>query len=81
MSHRAEALLREALTLPPEERADVAAELVASLDDRPAEDAAAVEAAWAKEIERRARRALAAESSGERWEDVRSRIGHRLAEG
>ncbi|MDA1315573.1 MAG: addiction module protein [Acidobacteria bacterium] len=58
MSQRAEALLREALALPPEERAGVAAELVASLDDQPAEDAAAVEAAWAKEIERRARRAF-----------------------
>jgi len=66
--------------LKPDERADVAAELVASLDDPPTENAAAVEAAWAKEIERRARRALAGESSGEPWEDVRNRIAHSLAE-
>ena len=65
-------LLREALTLPPEERADVAAELLASLDDTDA-DVADVEAAWAVEIERRARRVLAGESSGISWEDVRQR--------
>ncbi|MGH8589429.1 MAG: hypothetical protein ACREXX_08885 [Gammaproteobacteria bacterium] len=38
MSKRAQALLREALTLPPEERADVAAQLLASLDDSATED-------------------------------------------
>ncbi len=49
---RAETLLREALTLSPEQRADVAADLLASLDDSDAEDPAAVQAAWAAEIER-----------------------------
>ena len=78
MTDRAQALLREALTLPPDERADVAAELLASLDDSTTEDLAAVQAAWAKEIERRARRALAGESSGEPWEDVRDRAARRL---
>jgi hypothetical protein len=48
MTDRAEAVLREALTLPVEERADVAAELLASLDDEPTEDLAEVEKAWAK---------------------------------
>jgi len=52
MSDRAQTLLREALKLSPEERADVAAELLASLDDSDAEDPAAVQAAWAAEIER-----------------------------
>ncbi len=33
-----------------------------------------VEAAWAAEIEKRARRALSGESAGEPWEDVRRRI-------
>jgi hypothetical protein len=33
MTDRAQALLREALTWPVDERADVAAELLASLDD------------------------------------------------
>lgn len=73
MSSRAQDLLREALTLPLDERANVAAELLASLDDAEAERPADVEAAWAAEIERRARRALADESGGIRWEDVRRR--------
>ena len=73
MTSKAADLLREALALPIQERADVAAELLASLDDAPADDAAAVEAAWAVEIERRARRAMAGESSGTPWEEVRRR--------
>ena len=77
MSDRAQTLLREALTLPPDERAAVAAELLASLDD-PTEDQAAVQPAWATQIERRARRVLAGESTGEPWEDVRDRIAQRL---
>ena len=71
MSPRAQDLLREALTLPLNERADVAAQLLASLDDAAADDPAEVEAAWAAEIERRARRVLAGESAGIPWEDVR----------
>jgi hypothetical protein len=73
MSDRAETLLREALMLSPDERADVAAELLASLDDADAEDPAAVQTAWATEIERRARRVLSGESAGEEWKDVRNR--------
>ena len=80
MSDRAQALLREALTLPVDERAEVAAELLASLDDSTVEDPAAVQAAWAKEIERRAHRVLAGESAGEPWEEVRDRITRRLTE-
>jgi len=70
MTERARTLLREALTLAPEERADVAAELLASLDEPLSEDPAAVQVAWAKEIERRARRVLADESQGQAWETV-----------
>jgi putative addiction module component (TIGR02574 family) len=73
MTSRAQDLLREALTLSIDERADVAAELLASLDDDGAENSAEVEAAWAAEIERRARRVMAGESEGTPWEDVRSR--------
>ncbi|OFW05031.1 MAG: hypothetical protein A3I61_19160 [Acidobacteria bacterium RIFCSPLOWO2_02_FULL_68_18] len=73
MTSRAHDVLREALALPLEERADVAAELLASLDDAAAERPADVEAAWAAEIERRARRALADESVGVAWDDVRRR--------
>lgn len=60
------------MTLPIDERADVAAELLASLDEARAEDPAEVEAAWAAEIERRARRVMAGESQGVPWEDVRA---------
>ncbi len=73
MSPRAQELLREALALPLDERADVAAQLLASLDDAAADDPAEVEAAWAAEIERRARRAIAGETTGVPWEDVRRR--------
>ena len=72
MTSRARELLREALTLPVEERADVAAELLASLDDG-SEDPAEVEAAWAAEIERRARGVVAGGSPGASWQDVRNR--------
>jgi len=80
MSSRAQEVLREALALPVADRADVAAELLASLDDARAENPAEVEAAWAAEIERRARRVMAGESAGVRWEDVRRRAEAELRE-
>lgn len=55
-------VLREALRLAPEARAEVAAEILASLDPHP-EDEEAVQAAWAQEIERRA--AAARRSGGD----------------
>jgi putative addiction module component (TIGR02574 family) len=64
-------ILDEALELSPEERADLAYELISSLDGPPDPDA---EEAWAKEIERRARRYLAGESPGIPWEDVLERL-------
>ena len=78
MTDRAQALLREALALPVDERAGVAAELLASLDQAAAEDPAEVKAAWAVEIEARARRVMSGESAGEAWPDVRARILNRL---
>ena len=74
-----EALLHEALKLPRRERANVAAELLASLDDDLTDDAKTLEKAWAAEIERRAQRVLAGESSGTPWEQVKQRIARRLA--
>ena len=76
MTQRAQKLIREALELPLNERAEVAAELLASIDGEPDSDA---EAAWATEIERRARRAIAGESVGSDWADVRARIEAQLA--
>ena len=78
MTSRAQELLREALKLPLDERAGVAAELLASLDDAEQERADEVDAAWAAEIERRARRVLAGESVGTPWEDVRRRAKEEL---
>ena len=80
MTDRAQDLLREALTLPIDQRADVAAELLASLDEPSTMDAKAVQAAWASEIERRARRVMAGESAGEHWEHVRASVARRLAD-
>ena len=59
-----------ALELSIEQRAELAVELIASIDGDPDAD---VEAAWATEIERRARRALAGDSQGQEWRGVFSR--------
>ena len=74
-----DALLKEALRLPVRDRADVAAELLASLDDEPPHDPEDVAKAWAAEIERRGRRVLAGESAGVPWEEVKGRLEERLA--
>ncbi len=73
MSPRAQELFREVMALSVKERADLAAELLASLDEAAAEDPAEVEAAWAEEIERRARRVVSGESVGLPWDEVRRR--------
>jgi putative addiction module component (TIGR02574 family) len=71
MTKPAEAVLAEALRLDVDARAEVAAEILASLDGPADPDA---EAAWAAEIERR----VAAIESGtarlEPWAEVRRRI-------
>jgi putative addiction module component (TIGR02574 family) len=73
MTSKAQALLQEALGLPIDERAGVAAELLASLDDVATENPGEVEAAWAVEIETRARRVMAGKSQGVPWDLVRAR--------
>ncbi len=80
MTGRARELLDEALTLVPEERAAVAAQLLASLGERPAAGRPETREAWAAEIERRARRVLSGQSSGEPWDAVRGRVARRLSE-
>jgi putative addiction module component (TIGR02574 family) len=54
--------------LSPSERAELAENLLASLDGEPETD---VEAAWASEIERRARESLANADDDLSWEPVR----------
>ena len=71
MGERAHKVLKDALGLPVQERADIIAELLASLEGEADED---VEAAWAVEIERRARAALADPHGGEPWDAVRDEL-------
>ncbi len=80
MTSRAQELLREALALPAQERAEVVVQLLASFDDA-TEPNEAVEAEWAAEIERRADRVLAGKSDGRSWQDVRSRANDDLRRG
>lgn len=78
MSGHAEKLLHKALGLPLDERASVAAELLASLDE-PREPPAEVEAAWAAEIEQRAQRVLSGQSRGKPWPELRQELDSRLS--
>lgn len=71
MSERARKLLEDAMALPVTERAELAADLLASLDGDPDPE---VEAAWAREIERRAREALADADDDIAWETVRAEL-------
>ncbi|XYH98587.1 addiction module protein [Sorangium sp. So ce1128] len=69
------AVLAEALQLPPEERADVAKRLIASLDGPADED---VEAAWLAEVERRLQDVDRGAAKVTPWDDVRERLARRL---
>jgi putative addiction module component (TIGR02574 family) len=69
MSERARKLLHDAMDLRVSERAELAADLLASLDGEPEAD---VEAAWASEIERRAREALTNPDDDVAWETIRA---------
>lgn len=80
MTERGRELLDEALTLVPEERADVAAQLLASLGEPAAAGSPDTREAWVAEIERRARRVLSGQSSGEPWDAARRRVARRLSE-
>jgi putative addiction module component (TIGR02574 family) len=75
MTKAAEAVLADALRLDTDARAELAAELLASLDGPPEPDA---EAAWAAEIERRVAAIEAGTVRLEPWEDVRRRIGKEI---
>lgn len=71
MTKAAEAILADALRLDLDARAEVAAELLASLDGSADPDAAA---AWAIEIERRVAAIEAGMVKLELWENVKRRI-------
>lgn len=71
MTKSAEAVLAEALQLDDQDRAELAAELLASLDG-PADPGA--EEAWAEEIERRVESLENGTAELESWEEVKRRI-------
>lgn len=71
MTERARKLLHDAMELPVAERAELAADLLASLDG---EADGEVEAAWSAEIERRARDAHANPDDDVAWESVRAEL-------
>lgn len=77
MTDHGDTVLREALALPADERAQVAAGLLASLDEEHelAED---VTSSWAVEVERRARQVLTGSRPSEDWDVARNRIAGRL---
>ena len=75
MTKTAEAVLADALRLDPKSRAELAAELLASLDGPAGSDA---EAAWAAEIERRVAAIEAGSAKLEPWERVKHRIEKEL---
>jgi putative addiction module component (TIGR02574 family) len=76
MAARVTHVLEEALGLSAADRADLAAELLSSLDGPADADA---ESAWLAEIERRALRAASGESIGVSRDEVRARIARRLS--
>ena len=65
------ALLEQALSLPQEDRAEIAARLLESLDDG---DREGVDAAWAQEIDRRCDALDNEEAVTSDWNEFRARI-------
>lgn len=76
MSTNADTILGTALALPPDERAWLAEELIASLDE--GQDAE-IQAAWAAEIEKRIAEVESGEAETVSWEEVSARIRAKLA--
>jgi putative addiction module component (TIGR02574 family) len=75
MTERASDVLEQALKLSTEERALLAAELLASVDGEPDADAAS---AWAAEIDARIARVKASGPTGDDWAVVRERVAQGL---
>ena len=80
MTHDATELLKRALALTVEERAQLAGSLLESLDGAP-DDPEAVEAAWNEEIARRIADLDSGKARTVPWEEVRHRISSKLTHG
>jgi putative addiction module component (TIGR02574 family) len=75
MTQEAHELLQKALALPDEERAELAGNLIASLDATVDQD---VDAAWQQEVVRRSRDVQSGEVDTVPWEDVQLKGRTRL---
>lgn len=73
MTNAAEALLRQALRLPVEDRALLVSRLLESLDEDAADDAS-IEKLWSSEAERRARTLESGEAMPMGWDHVTARV-------
>jgi len=71
MSSVAEKLISEAMSLSEDERLEMAAELIASVDGPPDAD---WEAVWLAELDRRRDAATARGETAAEWSDVRARL-------
>lgn len=80
MGRDARTILAEALTLGADARAELATELIASLDEPTAESQEEVDGLWAIEIERRSRRLANGGSAGIPWEVVRAQVERSLSD-
>ena len=79
MTYEATELLKKALTLSVDERAELASSLLESLDGM--EDPKAVEAAWDQEIARRIADLDSGKAQTIPWEEVRKSISSKLTHG
>lgn len=73
MTQKSRVVLEETLKLPPDERAEVAEQLIASLDEAPDTD---VEQAWQEEIQKRIQQIDRGEVKTISWEEVQRRLRH-----
>ena len=78
MSSAAKKILESALSLPPDEREQIADELWDSLEH--GDDETSVERAWEQEIARRSREIDEGRAEFTSWEDVKAEIAKRLGE-
>ncbi|MBM4125845.1 MAG: addiction module protein [Nitrospira sp.] len=73
MTQKSQVVLEEALKLSATERAEVAEQLISSLDEIPDAD---VEQAWQEEVQRRLRQVERGEVKTIPWEEVQRRLRH-----
>jgi putative addiction module component (TIGR02574 family) len=73
MTQKSQVVLEEALKLTACERAEMAEQLIASLDEEPDSD---VDQAWQEEVQRRLQQIERGEVKAIPWEEVQRRLRH-----